>query len=100
MRLEKAKGGFLMSDTRDVQQVPARLKDDVHSNNKRHIAVDITEIGYELGFEDRSYFSPFVRREIETSPVEFRNRIREKYRKGMETENRRDRSFNWRCLFP
>ncbi len=29
-----------MSDTRDVQQVPARLKDAVHSNNKRHIAGD------------------------------------------------------------
>jgi hypothetical protein len=29
-----------MSDARDVQQVPARLKDAVHSNKKRHIAGD------------------------------------------------------------
>jgi AraC family transcriptional regulator, transcriptional activator of pobA len=48
-----------------------------------HSELTIAEIGYELGFEDPSYFSRFVRREIETSPVEFRNRIREKYRKFM-----------------
>ena len=29
-----------MSDARNVQLVLARLKDAVHSNNKRHIAVD------------------------------------------------------------
>jgi hypothetical protein len=39
-RLEKAKGAFLMTDAIDVQQVLARLKKPVHSNNKRHIAVD------------------------------------------------------------
>jgi AraC-like DNA-binding protein len=49
-----------------------------------HSELTIAEIGYELGFEDPSYFSRFVRREIETSPVEFRNRIRKKYRKFMQ----------------
>jgi AraC family transcriptional regulator, transcriptional activator of pobA len=49
-----------------------------------HSELTIAEIGYELGFEDPSYFSRFVRREIETSPVELRNRIREKYRKFMQ----------------
>jgi len=49
-----------------------------------HSEQTIAEIGYELGFEDPSYFSRFVRREIETSPVELRNRIREKYRKFMQ----------------
>src|SRR5258707_4858185 len=48
-----------------------------------HSDLTIAEIGYQLGFEDPSYFSRFVRREIETSPVELRNRIREKYRKFM-----------------
>ena len=32
-----------MSDARDVQQVLARLKDAVHSNNKWHIAVDASD---------------------------------------------------------
>jgi AraC-like DNA-binding protein len=49
-----------------------------------HSELTIAEIGYELGFEDPSYFSRFIRREIETSPVELRNRIREKYRKFMQ----------------
>src|SRR5260370_19408751 len=49
-----------------------------------HSELTIAEIGYELGFEDPSYFSRFVRREVETSPVEFRKRIREKYRKFMQ----------------
>src|ERR1700730_3594648 len=49
-----------------------------------HSELSIAEIGYELGFEDPSYFSRFIRREIETSPVELRHRIREKYRKFMQ----------------
>jgi AraC family transcriptional regulator, transcriptional activator of pobA len=49
-----------------------------------HSELTIAEIGYELGFEDPSYFSRFVRREIKASPVEFRKRIREKYRKFMQ----------------
>jgi AraC family transcriptional activator of pobA len=49
-----------------------------------HSELTIAEIGYELGFEDPSYFSRFVRREVETSPVEFRKTIREKYRKFMQ----------------
>jgi len=32
-----------MGDARDVHQVLARLKDAVHSNNKRHIAVDASD---------------------------------------------------------
>ena len=35
-------------------------------------------IGYELGFEDPSYFSRFIRRELKTSPAEFRSLIRQK----------------------
>src|SRR5258707_14056302 len=37
-----------------------------------HSEQTVAEIGYELGFEDPSYFSRFVRREIETSPLELR----------------------------
>ena len=40
-------------------------------------------IGYELGFEDPSYFSRFIRRELKTSPAEFRSLIRQKYQKFM-----------------
>jgi hypothetical protein len=32
-----------MSDARDVHQVLARLNNAVHSNNKRHIAVDASD---------------------------------------------------------
>jgi len=32
-----------MSDARDVQQMLARLKDAVHSNDKRHIAGDASD---------------------------------------------------------
>ena len=32
-----------MSDARDVQPVLARLKDPIHSNNNRHIAVGVSE---------------------------------------------------------
>jgi AraC family transcriptional activator of pobA len=49
-----------------------------------HSELTIAEIGYELGFGDPSYFSRFVRREIKTSPAEFRDRIREKYRIFMQ----------------
>jgi len=49
-----------------------------------HSELTIAEIGYELGFEDPSYFSRFVRREIKASPAELRKRIREKYRKFMQ----------------
>lgn len=34
--------------------------------------VSVTEIAYELGFSDAAYFSRFFRRQIGTSPVEFR----------------------------
>ena len=40
-------------------------------------------IGYELGFEDPFYFSHFIRRELKTTPAEFRSLIRQKYQKFM-----------------
>jgi AraC family transcriptional activator of pobA len=48
-----------------------------------HSELTMAEIGYELGFEDPSYFSRFIRRELKTSPAEFRNLIRQKYQKFM-----------------
>jgi AraC-like DNA-binding protein len=48
-----------------------------------HSELTMAEIGYELGFEDPSYFSRFVRRELKTSPVEFRSLVRQKYQKFM-----------------
>jgi AraC family transcriptional activator of pobA len=46
-----------------------------------HSELTMAEIGYELGFDDPSYFSRFIRRELQTSPAEFRTSIRQKYRK-------------------
>jgi AraC family transcriptional activator of pobA len=46
-----------------------------------HSELTMAEIGYELGFEDPSYFSRFIRRELETSPAELRSLIRQKYQK-------------------
>jgi AraC family transcriptional regulator, transcriptional activator of pobA len=46
-----------------------------------HSELTIAEIGYELGFEDPSYFSRFIRRELMTSPAELRSLIRQKYQK-------------------
>ena len=42
-----------MSDAREVQQVLAPLKDGVHSNNKRHIGVDASDMKgvARLGFD-------------------------------------------------
>jgi len=48
-----------------------------------HSELTMAEIGYELGFEDPSYFSRFIRRELKTSPAELRNLIRQKYQKFM-----------------
>jgi AraC family transcriptional regulator, transcriptional activator of pobA len=48
-----------------------------------HSELTMAEIGYELGFEDPSYFSRFIRRELKTSPAEFRSLIRQKYQKFM-----------------
>lgn len=44
--------------------------------------LSVSEIGYHLGFKDPSYFSRFFRRYEEDTPVDFRNRIREKYQKN------------------
>jgi AraC family transcriptional activator of pobA len=46
-----------------------------------HSELTMAEIGYELGFDDPSYFSRFIRRGLQTSPAEFRTSIRQKYRK-------------------
>ncbi len=43
----------------------------------------MAEIGYEVGFEDPSYFSRFIRRELKASPQVFRNLIRQEYQKFM-----------------
>ena len=43
----------------------------------------MAEIGYELGFEDPSYFSRFIRRELNASPGEVRSLIRQKYQQFM-----------------
>ena len=48
-----------------------------------HSELTMAEIGYELGFEDPSYFSRFIRRELKTSPAELRNLLRQKYLKFM-----------------
>jgi AraC family transcriptional activator of pobA len=48
-----------------------------------HSELTMAEIGYELGFNDPSYFSRFVRQEHKTSPAELRNLIRQKYQKFM-----------------
>jgi AraC-like DNA-binding protein len=48
-----------------------------------HSELTMAEIGYELGFEDPSYFSRFIRRELKTSPGELRSLIRQKYQKFM-----------------
>jgi AraC family transcriptional activator of pobA len=48
-----------------------------------HSELTMAEIGYELGFEDPSYFSRFIRRELKASPGEVRSLIRQKYQKFM-----------------
>lgn len=44
--------------------------------------LSVSEIGYQLGFKDPSYFSRFFRRYEEATPAEFRDQIREKYQKA------------------
>jgi AraC family transcriptional regulator, transcriptional activator of pobA len=44
-----------------------------------HSDLSVSEIGYELGFDDPSYFGRFFRRYAGETPVEFRDKIREKY---------------------
>jgi len=46
-----------------------------------HSDLSVSEIGYQLGFRDPSYFSRFFRREVELTPAEFREEIREKYQR-------------------
>jgi len=44
-----------------------------------HSDLTVSEIGYQTGFPDPSYFGRFFRREMGQTPAEFRIRIREKY---------------------
>jgi AraC-like DNA-binding protein len=44
-----------------------------------HTDLSVSEIGYQLGFRDPSYFSRFFRQAEELTPAEFRAQIREKY---------------------
>lgn len=44
-----------------------------------HSDLSVSEIGYELGFHDPSYFSRFFRRYAGAAPESFRDQIREKY---------------------
>jgi AraC-like DNA-binding protein len=44
-----------------------------------HTDLSVSEIGYQLGFRDPSYFTRFFRQSEELTPADFRSRIREKY---------------------
>lgn len=44
-----------------------------------HSDLSVSEIGYQTGFLDPSYFGRFFRREVGHTPAEFRQAIREKY---------------------
>lgn len=44
-----------------------------------HSDLSVSEIGYQIGFQDPSYFSRFFRRYADETPAEFRQAIREKY---------------------
>lgn len=44
-----------------------------------HSDMSVSEIGYQTGFQDPSYFSRFFRRETGATPADFRETIREKY---------------------
>jgi AraC family transcriptional regulator, transcriptional activator of pobA len=46
-----------------------------------HTDLSVSEIGYQLGFRDPSYFSRFFRQAEDLTPAEFRTRIREKYQR-------------------
>lgn len=48
-----------------------------------HSELDVSEIAYDLGFQDPSYFSRFFRKETERTPAQFRAEIREKYQRKM-----------------
>jgi AraC-like DNA-binding protein len=44
-----------------------------------HSDLTVSEIGYQTGFPDPSYFGRFFRRETGQTPADFRTKIREKY---------------------
>lgn len=49
-----------------------------------HTDLTVSEAGYQLSFEDPSYFSRFFKRETGLSPKQFRINIREKYQRFTE----------------
>lgn len=47
-----------------------------------HSDLSVSEIGYQMGFPDPSYFSRFFKRTLGDSPADFRIKIREKYQQN------------------
>jgi AraC family transcriptional regulator, transcriptional activator of pobA len=50
-----------------------------------HSELTMAEIGYELGFEDPSYFARFIRRELKTSPGQLRSLTRKNTRTSCDS---------------
>ena len=76
--------GHLSATVKELTGLPAgtHVRQRVALEAKRllaHTDQSVQQIGYQLGFEDPSYFARFFRRESGRSPKRFRDEIREKY---------------------
>jgi len=71
-RVVKEKTGLTAGELIRRRIVLAAKRLLVHTNRT------VAEIAYELKFQDPSYFSRFFKREVDTSPLEFRRDFREK----------------------
>ncbi|MBZ0278819.1 MAG: helix-turn-helix transcriptional regulator [Anaerolineae bacterium] len=76
--------GHLTDTTRERTGMPASqfIYRRITMEAKRLLAYSeqtVAEIGFELNFDDPSYFTRFFRRECGITPTEFRRNIREKY---------------------